>query len=212
MKQKRLLLIAVGLLLISAWVSFLVFQANTSHSASARQHLTQALNQPMNDRGVSPQLTPELPTENAGDELGAKKEHSITDGLFNIPLPISPDGIGLQEDENGYEITVPLTKPDDAEQVSVHVTPHHIEVSGETATQSDDTHSPGFSARTQFMQSFDTNEEVIPGHVSRTLKHNNGQVELHITVPKKRDAAVEKRNAFPENQTNSFDDPEHPVF
>lgn len=209
MKQKRLLLFAVGFLLILAWGSFLVFQANTSHSA--RHRITQVLAQPMNDRGVSPQLTPDDPRDNAGDGMG-EKQHSITDGLFNIPLPISPDGIGLQEDENAYDITVPLAKADDAEQVTVHVTPHHIEVSGETATQSGDAHSPGFSASTQFMQSFDTIEEVIPARVSRTLEHNSGQVELHITVPKKKDASAEKQNALPENQNPSLDDPEHPVF
>jgi HSP20 family molecular chaperone IbpA len=108
-------------------------------------------------------------------------------------LGIDADGVKINEDADAYRIDVPLANKADANEVQVKVSPHHIEVSGQTGSSPKSQSGPGLSFTTSFMQSLDTSQEVLPQKVKRDLIERNGQSVLHVTIPKKSKSAAENK-------------------
>lgn len=143
-------------------------------SNDARQHLDNLLGQ-ANANGPEPEAAPATPAPSLPDPL---KFPDLENSIFGMPVPTTD--IMVEETSSAYVLRVPLAKPEDSSAIKVEVTPHRIEVSGQTGSQTD-----GQSVSTSFMQSFSTAQELIPGQVHRYTEQNGKQAELVITIPKK---------------------------
>ena len=190
-RRKRLILLISGLLLLAGLgVGLFLFR----QAGAARERIAQALGEPpgapymLNDPAIRPQqqAVPDwsAPSEEqqAPSPWGELPKGSPLSDLLN-----GADGVSVRETESAYELRVPLADAEDAERVTVDVTPHHIRVSGQTGAQADEGHtpSPGVSVTSSFLQSFDTYQEVLPDQVSRRLERDGSQLELVIMIPKK---------------------------
>jgi hypothetical protein len=171
MRNRRFILIA-GLtgLLIAAALFYFRFQ-DTPKELAARQHLNDLLgqanaNEPENNTG--PAETEPSPAPMAPEP----------DLFFGMPMPTTD--IAIEETSDHYVLRIPLKKAEDSSDVKVDVTPHRIEVSGQTSSE-----TAGQSASSSFMQAFTTNQEVLPNQVHRRTEQAEGKTELIITIPKK---------------------------
>lgn len=141
----------------------------------ARQHLDNLLGQ-ANANGPEAEPAPETPTAPAlPDPL---KLPEMENSIFGMPVPTTD--IMVEETSSAYVLRVPLAKPEDSTAIKVEVSPHRIEVSGQTGSQSE-----GQTVSSSFMQTFSTSQEVVPGQVHRQTEQNGKQIELVITIPKK---------------------------
>jgi hypothetical protein len=151
----------------------------------ARDRLSQVLgpsSQQLSDPSLR-QQTPNLPPDSSDNgAFGNSGPGGMPDALFgNLPS----SGIDVQESNSAYTIHVPLADPQDANNVSLNVTPNHIQVSGQTGTRHNDA-----TITSSFMQAFTTSAPVDPDHISRSVERNSdGQAELVITIPKQETGA-----------------------
>lgn len=86
--------------------------------------------------------------------------------------------IQVAETNSAYEIRIPIQQPDDARDVQVNVSPHHIEISGQVRYGQQDA---AFQGSSSFLKGFNTSSEVLPNKVQRQIKKNL----LLVTIPKK---------------------------
>lgn len=162
MKNRRFILLAVlaGALAV---LLYSVFQG-TPQEVAARQHLNDLLGQASANEPQPEQEPFKLP----------ESDHS----LFGFPMPTTD--ITVEETSSNYVLRIPLASPEDSSAVKLNVTPHRIEVSGQTGSKTD-----GQSFSSSFMQAFSTSQEVLPDQVHRLTEQNGGKTELVITIPKK---------------------------
>jgi hypothetical protein len=215
-RRKRLVLLIAGLLLLAGvGVGLFLFR----QAGAARERIVQALGEPagapymLNDPAIrpQPQAIPDWsapPEEQQAPSPGGE----LSNGLPLSDLLSAAGGVSVRETESAYEIRVPLADAEDAERVTLDVTPHHIRVSGQTGVQADEGHtpSPGVSVTSSFLQSFDTSREVLPDQVSRRLERDGSQLELMITIPKKAGSAAGEPTQS--RELPGFDDSRSPVF
>ncbi|WP_303672583.1 Hsp20/alpha crystallin family protein [Vampirovibrio chlorellavorus] len=143
-------------------------------SNDARQHLDNLLGQ-ASANGPEGEAAPATPAPSLPDPL---KFPDLENSIFGMPVPTTD--IMVEETSSAYVLRVPLAKPEDSSAIKVEVTPHRIEVSGQTGSQSE-----GQTISSSFMQTFSTAQEVVPGQVYRQTEQNGKQTELVITIPKK---------------------------
>ncbi|WP_373532991.1 hypothetical protein [Vampirovibrio sp.] len=163
MKSRGLILFSIlaGMLAILLYASF----QEKPQEAAARQHLNNLLGQASaNEMLPEPQESLKLP--------------GVDQSFFGFPMPTTD--ITVEETSSKYVLRIPLAAAEDSSSVKLNVTPHRIEVSGQTGTKTD-----GQSFSSSFMQAFSTHQEVLPDQVHRMTEQNGDQTELVITIPKK---------------------------
>ncbi len=151
-----------------------------SSSNDARQHLDNLLGQanangPEAEAAPEAEATPEAAAPSLPDPL---KFPDLENSIFG--MPVSTTDIMVEETSSAYVLRVPLAKPEDSSAIKVEVSPHRIDVSGQTGSQSD-----GQTVSASFMQTFSTAHELVPGQLHRQTEQNDKQTELVITIPKK---------------------------
>jgi hypothetical protein len=153
--------IFAGIVVILIYASF----QEKPQEAVARQHLNDLLGQASpNEPLSSPQQPLKLP--------------EVDQSFFGFPMPTTD--ITVEETSSSYVLRIPLASAEDSSSVKLNVTPHRIEVSGQTGSKTE-----GQSFSSSFMQAFSTHQEVIPDQVHRMTEQNGNQTELVITIPKK---------------------------
>lgn len=140
----------------------------------ARQHLDNLLGQ-ASANGPEAEAAPQAAAPSLPDPL---KFPDLENSIFG--MPVSTTDIMVEETSSAYVLRVPLAKPEDSSAIKVEVSPHRIDVSGQTGSQSD-----GQTVSSTFMQTFSTAQELVPGQVHRQTEQNGKQTELVITIPKK---------------------------
>ncbi|MCE3233842.1 MAG: hypothetical protein K0Q50_22 [Vampirovibrio sp.] len=186
-KQKKILLSALAGVLLLAFL----FGANPFQSpgeSAARQKLDHLL-------GQADESLPNLDSEQQAEQQSQPPEQEPSAGLpglqggsfFGMPMPLSGAGVDVQELSDKYVLRVPLADPQDASSVKLNVSPHRIEISGQTGSKRD-----GASITSSFMQSFSTSQEVVPDRISKRTEQNGDEAELVITIPKKRNAPADE--------------------
>jgi hypothetical protein len=183
MKSRGLILwsLFAGILAILLYVSF---QENPQEAA-ARQHLNDLLGQANTDEPLSETQEPfRLP--------------EVDQSFFGFPMPATD--IKVEETARSYVLRIPLASAEDSSSVKLDVTPHRIQVSGQTGSKTE-----GQSFSSSFMQAFSTNQEVIPDQVHRSMEQNGKQTELVITIPKKGGGSTGTESNFP-NFGSGFND------
>ncbi len=186
MRNRRLILVLslTGFLVLTA-LMYLKFDA-VSEETETRQKLNELLGeeQPLDRSNDAPELAP-LKSESApateAEPQAIKPEAGLpspSDLLFGFPTPQSD--VGVEETSANYVIRVPLASEADSSSVKLNVTPHQIEISGQTGSQEN-----GKSVQSSFMQTFTTSQEVLPDQVHRLTEKHGEQTELVITIPKK---------------------------
>lgn len=168
MRNRRLILIAglIGLLTAATLLYFGLH--NAPRDLAARRHLNDLLGQAnASEPEQEPEGFPAFPGPPEGNDL-----------FFGLPMPTTE--VDVEETPSSYVLRVPLASPEASSAVKLNVTPHRIEVSGQTGSK-----EGGSSITSSFMQAFSTSEEVVPDQVQRATEQNGDQTELVITIPKK---------------------------
>jgi hypothetical protein len=163
MKSRGLILFILfaGILAILLYATF----QEKPQEAAARQHLNNLLGQANADEPLSETQQPlRLP--------------EVDQSFFGFPVPATD--ITVEETPSSYVLRIPLASAEDSSSVKLNVTPHRIEVSGQTGSKTE-----GQSFSSSFMQAFSTNHEVMPDQVHRLTEQHGKQTELVITIPKK---------------------------
>lgn len=180
MKRRRfngLLIVASLLLLALLFVSW----RQSPQQVAARQHLNNLLGQadasepPAESR---PFTAPALP------DLGMNP--------FSA-LPMPKTDVAVEETSSQYVLRVPLASPEDSGAVKLNVTPHRIEISGQSGGKEN-----GSSFSASFMQAFTTSQEVLPDQVHRLTEKNGDKTELVITIPKKQGGTASSKGDLPD--------------
>lgn len=164
-------MILLGLLAVLLLSAVLLWRASNTEEQLARQRLDTLLGQQAEPSPFLPEATPVPMPQNL-------PEPGWFEPLFDIPEAASP--VSVEEREDRYVIRVPLVSPDDAESVQVSVTPHRIEVFGQTGKK-----EGGAAITSTFMQSFSTPAELLPDDVQRKTERQGEKTALVITIPKK---------------------------
>lgn len=141
-----------------------------AQQSAARNHLDTVLGQA---NGEAP------PSDNPLSSGPAGFPEFNPPSVFNLGLP-QTDSVTIEESPQRYVLRVPLAEAEDSGDVQLKVTPHHIEISGQTGRQ-----GQGGHYRSSFMQAFTTPEEVMPDQVQRRTERREDKTELVITIPKK---------------------------
>lgn len=191
----------LGLLLCAV----LVFQGCHSPESSARHQLDQLLGK--NDPKLQQAPTAQEPSDPMLRQMEQTLEHqhTLAQKLENLGSGISTafqiPSIDFKETEKAYELRVPVSRPEDAENVQLQVEPFHIQVAGQFTTH------PGgnshFSASSSFMKSFPTTQELLPTQITRTLQGKT----LLITIPKKTPGSAPISPSTPKHSPNSLPQP-----
>jgi HSP20 family molecular chaperone IbpA len=191
--------IVLGLLLLGL-VSWMFRSLQHCQSQQARSRIEQSLGAPSAQELPQQLAEPELPHP---PDLLQDPERSpmgfseIPSNPFGSDAFSSNDGVKISEEKDAYRLSVPLADKSDANQIQLKVTPHHIEISGQTGTASNPNAGPGLSVTTSFMQSLETSQEVLPQKVKRELIEQDRQSVLQVTVPKKTKSVPEQQPKMP---------------
>ncbi len=191
-RRKVLLSLLAGFILLASSLAFNLRQS--VGQMAAREKLDNLLGQdnPEDSPPVvapedqnpfeAPQASPNQPGNQPENmENGQLEPPTITGGsFFGLPMPLSGTGVDVQELADKYVLRIPLTDPQDASSVKLNVSPHRIEVSGQTGSKEN-----GATVNSSFMQSFTTSQEVNPDRISRHTEKHGENTELVVTIPKK---------------------------
>jgi|GEM_PF-3000118 len=191
-RRKVLLSLLAGFILLASLLAFNLHQS--IGQTAAREKLDSLLGQdnPEDSPPIAtpetqnpfepPQASPNPPDTQSGNlENGQPELPGITGGsFFGMPMPLSGAGVDVQELADKYVLRIPLADPQDASSIKLNVSPHHIEVSGQTGSKEN-----GATVNSSFMQSFTTSQEVNPDRISRHTEKNGENTELVVTIPKK---------------------------
>lgn len=141
-------------------------QQSSSQNSQARQRLNRLLQE--HPDPVLPHPAPERETPSFPD-VG----QWLNQGFSNLSQAISP--VQVEETPEAYVVRVELGDGGDADQIQVNVQPHSVQIQGSFREQSN-----GVSSSRQFMQSFTSQAELDPDHVTRSIENQT----LIIQIPK----------------------------
>lgn len=209
-RRKVLMSLLAGIVLLASLLAFNLHQS--SGQMGAREKLDNLLGPSDNGEDAPPMAAPESqdfppngfetqqpPPNQEEDPLAPP---AITGGsFFGMPMPLSGAGVDVQELGDRYVLRIPLADPQDATSVKLNVSPHRIEVSGQTGSKEN-----GASVNSSFMQSFTTAQEVNPDKITRRTEKNGENTELVITIPKKAAGSSENEPGDEETSGKNGDD------
>ena len=183
------------MLLVVGGVAYWLLRPNPSAVAQAKldrllgkpgqqQFLPQAPldqnDQDQADQAMRQMMAQEAQRDQAQMDMDLRQAQNLF-GQFNL-APQPAGGVSVQETDKAYELRVPVQNPEDAQNVSVQVDPHRIQISGKITYRSPDGHQTGSSS---FMQMFPTTSEVLPEKVTRAVQGKGADQTLLVTIPKK---------------------------
>jgi hypothetical protein len=171
-QRKILLIILAGVIVIT--LGLIMGLRQGSHELAARHKIDSLLGQANDD--VFPEDTSPFTPYSAAPATPPSPNSTASPLLAGIP----DSGVDVQESSTAYVIRIPLLTAEDARNVKVNVTPHHIELSGNIGRQ-----QQNVIYSSSFVQSFSTSQTVLPEKMTQKTYKIGSQAELVITIPKK---------------------------